>query len=225
LLPCNSPDAADWQTGDDVKGIRGRLEQLIEAEGKDVILVGHSYAGAPTSQSVKGFERFERHAQGKSGGIVRYVIMCGFALKEGTTVMGSRSAERDLPPFIRPEVSFAWSICDLSLTAPQGNLLHPLAGLAQHCYSDLPESEQEKWLAECVPHSSLAPMDKAENTCWDSNIPKTYVVTLNDMMLPAAAQEAMLAGVKDETWTVERLVSGHSPFLSQIEKCINILTE
>jgi len=76
LLPCNGPNAANWQSGDDVKGIRGRLEQLIEAEGKEVVLFGHSYVGAPTSQSVKGFEKHERQAQGNSGGIVRYVIMC-----------------------------------------------------------------------------------------------------------------------------------------------------
>jgi len=126
-----------------VKGIRGRLEQLIGAEGKEMVLVGHSYAGAPTSQSVKGFEKHERQAQGNSGGIVRHVIMHGFALKERTTVMGSRSAQRDLPPFIRAEVGLVRSICDLSLTSPQGNLLHPLPGIAQHCYNDLLESEQE----------------------------------------------------------------------------------
>ncbi|KAK3060937.1 hypothetical protein LTS18_007366 [Coniosporium uncinatum] len=193
LLPCDGPNAANWQSGDDVKGIHGRLEQLIEAEGKEVVLVGHSYAGAPTSQSVKGFEKHERQAQGKSGGIVRYVII---------------SAQIDLPSFIRAE----------------GILLHPLPGVAQHCYNDLPESEQEKWFAECVPHSALAPMNTAKNTCWDTNVPKTYIVALKDMMLPTAAQEAMLARVKDETWTVERLDSGHSPFLSQIEKCVEILT-
>jgi len=67
-------------------------------------------------------------------------------------------------------------------------------------------------------------MNTAKNTCWDSNVPKTYIVALKDMMLPTAAQETMLARVKDDTWIVERLDSGHSPFLSQIEKCVEILT-
>jgi hypothetical protein len=55
---------------DDAAAIAQEAEGLAD-QGKDVILMGHSYAGVPMSQSVKGLGKEQRKAQGKPGGIVR----------------------------------------------------------------------------------------------------------------------------------------------------------
>jgi hypothetical protein len=54
---------------DDAAYIAGEAEKLAD-EGKDVILVPHSYGGVPTSQSTKGLSKKERQEVGKPGGIV-----------------------------------------------------------------------------------------------------------------------------------------------------------
>jgi alpha-beta hydrolase superfamily lysophospholipase len=59
---------------DDAAYIAGEAEKLID-EGKDVILVPHSYGGVPTSQCTKGLTKAERQAAGKSGGIVNIAYL------------------------------------------------------------------------------------------------------------------------------------------------------
>lgn len=59
---------------DDAVFIAGEVEKLAD-EGKDVILMAHSYGGVPSTQSVKGLSKTERQKQGKKGGIVRLAYM------------------------------------------------------------------------------------------------------------------------------------------------------
>ena len=53
----------------DAEFLAGEVEKLAD-QGKDVILVGHSYAGLPMTECTKGLSKGERTSQGKSGGIV-----------------------------------------------------------------------------------------------------------------------------------------------------------
>ena len=57
-------------------------------EGKDVVMIAHSYGGSPMSQCTKGLSKTEREAEGKEGGIVRLAYMT--ALVPG---LGMTSAE------------------------------------------------------------------------------------------------------------------------------------
>jgi hypothetical protein len=55
---------------DDAAYIAKIVEKLAD-EGKDVVVVGHSYGGVPVTESVKGLDKPTRQRQGKKGGIVR----------------------------------------------------------------------------------------------------------------------------------------------------------
>lgn len=71
---------------DDAAFIAKETEELAD-RGKDVILVAHSYGGAPTTQSTKGLSKVERAQQGKNGGIVNIAyITCVTPGIGGTTV-------------------------------------------------------------------------------------------------------------------------------------------
>ena len=59
---------------DDAALIAAEAEKLAD-QGKDVIIVGHSYGGVPVSQSSKALGKEERKAQGKTGGIVQLAYM------------------------------------------------------------------------------------------------------------------------------------------------------
>ena len=59
---------------DDAVFIAAEVEKLAD-EGKDVILIAHSYGGVPTTQSTKGLGKSAREKDGKKGGVVRIAYM------------------------------------------------------------------------------------------------------------------------------------------------------
>ena len=59
---------------DDADFIAAEVEKLAGV-GKDVVLIGHSYAGIPVSQCAKGLGKEERRQQGKEGGLVNLAYL------------------------------------------------------------------------------------------------------------------------------------------------------
>ncbi len=82
-LPSTGASDPSRQTHlEDVAEIRKTLEQLINREGKGVVLVSHSYGGVPGSGSVEGFDKTARASKGEAGGIIACVfIAAGLPLK------------------------------------------------------------------------------------------------------------------------------------------------
>lgn len=71
---------------DDAEHIqRQYLEPLISSK-RNVILLMHSYAGVPGTESVKGFARKDLAAQGKKGGVVGLVYLSSFIVPAGASV-------------------------------------------------------------------------------------------------------------------------------------------
>lgn len=59
---------------DDAAFITKEAMKLAD-EGRDLILIGHSYGGVPVTQSLKGIGKQERQKQGKKGGVVNIAYM------------------------------------------------------------------------------------------------------------------------------------------------------
>jgi pimeloyl-ACP methyl ester carboxylesterase len=70
----------------DAAFIRGNVLLPDIEQGKDVILVMHSYGGCPGAAAAKGLSKAERTAVGKTGGIVGLVFMCAFVANEGDSL-------------------------------------------------------------------------------------------------------------------------------------------
>ena len=62
-------------------------EKLAD-EGKNVILLAHSYGGVPVTESTKGLRKEERQAQGKKGGVVSLAYMTALVPAVGTSAAG-----------------------------------------------------------------------------------------------------------------------------------------
>lgn len=77
---------------DEVKSLADR--------GKDVVIIGHSYAGVPMSQSTKGLGKEERKAQGKPGGIVQLAYIASLVPPIGGSAgsLLSRFPDEKRPP-------------------------------------------------------------------------------------------------------------------------------
>jgi hypothetical protein len=72
---------------EDAAYFRGIIEALSN-QGKDVVVVGHSYGGIVATESVKKVTKLERQAQGKSaGGVVRVIYLASLIAQIGETAL------------------------------------------------------------------------------------------------------------------------------------------
>lgn len=75
-----SPPLPDFTA--DVETIRSAITELVE-EGKDVIVVTHSYSGIPGGQALEGLDKKTVAEKGDKGGVVRMVYIMSFIVPEG----------------------------------------------------------------------------------------------------------------------------------------------
>jgi pimeloyl-ACP methyl ester carboxylesterase len=78
---------------DDAVFFRGLIEKLAD-QGKDVVVVAHSYGGIIATEAAKGAAKADRQASGKQGGIVKIVYLSAIVLPEG----GSNLKDYGEPP-------------------------------------------------------------------------------------------------------------------------------
>ena len=77
---------------EDVDLIHMKVSSLVD-EGRDIIVVMHSYGGMPGSQALKGLGKRERAGQGKPGGVIRLVYIAAWVIDEGETMPGAGDLE------------------------------------------------------------------------------------------------------------------------------------
>ena len=89
----------------DVSAIRGALAEAIESKGLDVVLVGHSYGGAPCIAAAEGLWKTTRERQGLKGGVAKVALIAAPLVLTGESVGGLRQeyekefgASEGLPP-------------------------------------------------------------------------------------------------------------------------------
>lgn len=81
-LPSFNPTSTHYDFSQDLAAIRSCIIELL-SQDKDVILVVHSYSGLPGGESTKDLGKKEREEQGLKGGIIRFVVINGFACPPG----------------------------------------------------------------------------------------------------------------------------------------------
>lgn len=70
---------------DDAGFFRSIFERLAD-QGKDVVVVMHSYGGLVGSEAVKGVAKADRQASGKPGGVVKLVYVTATVLPVGASM-------------------------------------------------------------------------------------------------------------------------------------------
>lgn len=94
---------------DDAAFIAKEVVKLAD-EGKEVVIVAHSYGGTPSSECPKGLGKEERQKQGKKGGLVRIAYVSCLVPAVGSPAMALLS---DIPVEQRSEI-----LVDVSLPIP-----------------------------------------------------------------------------------------------------------
>ena len=81
-LPSAGAQPPQQDFNGDVAAIRDCLTELV-LNNEDVVLVVHSYTGLPGGEAPKGLGKKERETKGLKGGVIRYVVINGFATPAG----------------------------------------------------------------------------------------------------------------------------------------------
>lgn len=84
---------------DDAEHIRQAYLNDLVAQGKEVVVIMHSYAGIPGTESIKGLARKDLAAQGKQGGIVALIYIAAFLIAAG------QSAQSTVPEGLEPAMT------------------------------------------------------------------------------------------------------------------------
>ncbi|KIX92919.1 uncharacterized protein Z520_11395 [Fonsecaea multimorphosa CBS 102226] len=175
---------------DDAAHVRAELEQLVE-QGKEVLLVMHSYGGMVGTQAAAGLGKAERMKGAQKGGIVRLFYACAFLLPVGKSLVAGLGG---LPP---------WEDGSTNATNPE-----------RVFYNDLPAEEQKLWVSKLKHHSIIATKTPLTQVAYTS-IPVTYLYCEEDQALPLPTQEMMVRQSGLEDVQELRCGAGHSPFLSE----------
>lgn len=77
---------------DDATYTHDILEKLAD-EGKQIVLVTHSYGGMVGSLAVEGLGYSQRRHAGKKGGIIMLVYMSAFAVTKGKSLLDALGGE------------------------------------------------------------------------------------------------------------------------------------
>lgn len=145
---------------DDADAVRA----AIDAIDGPVVVVAHSYGGAPTTQGAAGAEN-----------VSHIVYLTAFMLDEGESLFG-------LVGEVEPDW---WQV------AEDGESLMP--GRPQEIFfNDVPEEAADAAAARLAPQSMAAVKTPITAVAW-RGIPTTYVICEQDQAIPVPAQE-MLAG-------------------------------
>ncbi|KAF2688409.1 alpha/beta-hydrolase [Lentithecium fluviatile CBS 122367] len=198
-LPSVDPSPTDPPTdlSKDVAAVRALVTQAIGA-GNDVVVAPHSWAGIVNGSALTGLGKREREMRGEKGGVVRCAYLCAFMAPEGVSLLDALGG-------VIPEWWYVDGIH--SITRPSA---------ANVFYNDLSQEQQQEWYAKTKHHTFATKQAKATAASW-KEIPTSYLLCEDDLAIPAFAQEAMTGMVRDMGGEieVERIKSGHSPFLSR----------
>lgn len=193
-------DGSLFGISDDVAAIRTAVTKEIDS-GRNVTLVTHSYSSIPGTASSRGLDAESRQSEGKSGHVQSIVIISGFLLPTGTTmlaVMGGKLA----PQYLHE--------ADTTLPFNGPGAIHVL-------YNDLDTVEAQKavWRLKAQSYAintSLIP-DQGAGV---KGIPIYYMLCSKDNAVPWEAQTGTVEGFRALGCDIyaEVAASGHSPFLS-----------
>lgn len=205
-LPSAGADPPHANFDEDSKGIRKCLEKLIEGEGKDVILVSHSYTGMPASEASVGLARSQREEKGSPGGIVRIVFVAALAMAEGfvPTANGAQ-----FPAWMRVDEEKGV----VNVTPDDARAVF---------FNDLSPEEANKWVATLRPQSAGVYDSTMTYAAW-RDIPSTYVIGARDQTtFSPEVVDYIISSARKEVPTafdaVERCdTAGHCPMISHPE--------
>ena len=207
-MPSTGPPEPLPDMSEDIAVVQSAIKSYID-KGLNVVLVMHSMGGLIGGSACKGL-RPEDQTSGK--GIIQLVYLASFAAQEGLT-------------FIQAKPDHEHS-----------SFIHLTGGMGKSCWMQpIAEDPLNTFYNDCSPEVakeawSHVRINFSENLCHHAcpysawkEIDSNYLVCELDNAIPLPAQEFMSSQEGGRWRRVERLRSGHSPFLSRPDETIDFV--
>ena len=100
-----SASPLDVNLDTDIAFYREKVILPLLDDGKDIVLLQHSYGGVPGSGAVKGLSKTERVKAGQKGGVLGLIFMAAVCLPAGQSISEMFGFDDDFTPWIDVQVS------------------------------------------------------------------------------------------------------------------------
>jgi pimeloyl-ACP methyl ester carboxylesterase len=201
---------------DDVGAVRDAIVAET-AQGRDVVLVVHSYGGAVGCSAIKGLARPKRDVSsstthGTSGHVIGIVMIATGFVQTGMSFIDGAGGKP--PPSWKADTESGFAVI--------------VADAREMFYHDLPEEEGNYWVEKLTKQSLKPLMERSEAayTGW-KDVPVWFVATTEDKALPGFVQKIFVQGAKDAgaDVTLKEVESSHSPMLSKPKEIADFILE
>ncbi|KAH7111148.1 Alpha/beta hydrolase fold-1 [Dactylonectria estremocensis] len=192
LLSAGGPTSTT--VADDAAHIQKRYLTGLITQGKEVVVVMHSYSGIPGTDAVKGHTRKDVAAQGRKGGVVALVYMAAFLIPAG------QSVDSSLPGGAASIMTFDGEKTYFTDPIPK-------------FYNDLDEDMARNYAASLVYHAKPSFFTPLTYEAYH-DVPSTYLFCEKDACFPLAVQQAMAAMPGDGVVQTRTCTGSHSAMLS-----------
>ncbi|KAL7950076.1 hypothetical protein V8C42DRAFT_309416 [Trichoderma barbatum] len=198
---------------DDVAHVHSIIVPQIE-EGKDIVIVAHSYGGVVGSGVIAGLDKKGREARGLKGGIVGIICVSGLMTTPEQSVL-----ER---------VNGRWSPwIDTTKVEAEGVTYTSKSNEIATFYQDVPAELAKSVIASLKSQSALSVQSRPATIGWLDKIyngRRAYIRCLQDAALPLAVQDGFLAQSGVE-WVTRDIDSSHSPYLSMPDELTRVVAD
>ncbi|KAJ4310183.1 hypothetical protein N0V84_011101 [Fusarium piperis] len=180
------------------------------AEGREVVLIAHSYGGIPATAATEGQGTRERAEKGLRGGFHSILFIAAFAIPvkgwDLITTFGGAYPE--------------WLETGEKYTKNKITAMVPERA-SDSLYNGCPKEAAQEALEATQPHSQDAFETGLDFIGSDITIPKTYIICEKDQVLLLPLQEQLVQstpGMKEA-----RMAASHSPFLEQRQETADLI--
>jgi pimeloyl-ACP methyl ester carboxylesterase len=210
-LPSIGTDPPPANRDADIATIRSATTERLQ-QGKDVLILGHSYSGVPMSEAVEGLpsksEPVATDEPNQSGAVAGLVYISCLIMPVGEAIV--KDEEDHLPH---------WIVRD----GPKFYLNPDREVIIDAFYNNLEPSVGEYWHQQLAPHQSAAcMMEQARYAPWKGDFKCTYVFCEEDQGLPPAAQMGMMSR-EGAVFEVVKGAVDHCPMLSRPEFVVDVI--
>ncbi|RGP77213.1 alpha beta-hydrolase [Fusarium longipes] len=210
-LPTTQSTSKSVNFSTDVNAVR---EALISetTQGRDVVILVHSYGGAVGASAIKGLSRKTAEAGDDKGHVIGlFMIGTGF-VAPGMSFLDGIGGK---PP---PTWDADYENNTMPIKVDPINML----------YHDLPEEEGKYWAGKLTNQALTSVTDGYEVSYegW-KDVPVWYIVTAEDRALPVEVQRmfAQSAEKAGADLTLQEIASSHSPMLSKSKEIVKFLED
>ncbi|KAK7967271.1 uncharacterized protein PG986_001548, partial [Apiospora aurea] len=202
---------------DDAAFIAKHIASLADP-GRDVLLIAHSYGGAPASEAVKGWSKTSRQEQGLEGGVIRIAYMTSLVPALGQApggILAELPAENQTPMTVD---NGSWMIQE------NGWIYYTdFSKMAERSFSKFPPEEGLVWAHKLVRHSAASFASPLTYAGY-KDVPVSYLLCEDDLLIPPFIQQKGIDMIERETGKkvdVTRIDSNHVPILSRTELVVD----